>query len=398
MAPIPGISRARGRRTPQSGYTLIELVLVLVIVGILATVALRSLGTVDTTTKYEQTREELDRLAWAVAGNPDIVSGGVRSDYGYVGDIGALPSNLNALATNPGLGTWSGPYISDKLSWGGSSTDYRYDAWGQAYSYAGGVTVQSNGGPSTLTRQIANNTAALLNNNVAAVVVDIDLTPPGELHNDSVRFVLSYPNGAGGMVTQNRTPGADGYAEFTGVPVGLHDLMLVYLPTADTIRRKVNVDPGTSLYTEFQYPEEVWSDDGSGGGGPTPTELEYVADSDTLTTGNCNRLSFWIENNTGASITVTGFTATWAGHTAYYQTVWWDGSSVRSGNPALTSGGTVTFSGSRTLTDGASVQIQIRDFHRNSNGGGPPVDMTGATFEIVFSDGSTINVTADTCP
>jgi len=329
MALFSGKSTARGRIAPECGYTLVELVLVLVIVGILATVALRSLSTVNTVTKYEQTRQELDRLAWAIAGNPALVSGGIRSDYGYVGDIGALPAGLSALAVNPGLGTWRGPYISDELAWSGSSDDFRYDAWGSAYQYSGGVSIQSNGGPSSLTRRVAVSTPALLGNTVSAVAVDLDFTPPGESYNDSVRFLLSYPGGSGGLVTQTLIPTADGHVQFEDIPIGLHDLIFIYLPAADTIRRKVNVNPGSDFYAEIQYPEEVWSDAGSGGGGGggggTPTELQYIANSDTLTTGNCNRLSFWIENNTGASITVTGFTATWNSPTAYYQTVYWNG-------------------------------------------------------------------------
>ncbi|RME30712.1 MAG: type II secretion system protein, partial [Candidatus Zixiibacteriota bacterium] len=101
--------RLRGQR----GYSLIELVVVLIIVGILASVALKSLRTAGVVAKTEQTRHELDKLAWAITGNPERSSGGVRSDYGYIGDVGALPPNLDALVTNPGYATWKGPYIRD---------------------------------------------------------------------------------------------------------------------------------------------------------------------------------------------------------------------------------------------------------------------------------------------
>jgi prepilin-type N-terminal cleavage/methylation domain-containing protein len=377
------------------GYTLIELVVVLVIMGILATVALRSLNAVNTTARYERTRQELDRLAVAVAGDPTATSGGVRTSYGYVGDVGALPLNLTALAINPGLATWNGPYVTDDFSSGGGSSEYLNDAWGRPYVYGGGVTIQSTGGPTTLTRSIAQSTAALLANTVTAAVVDLDRTPPGEDHRDSVRFILYYPNGSGGMAAPVLTPAPDGLVQFDNVPIGLHELDLVYLPTDDTVRRMVNVDPGTDFYTEVQYFADVWSETAGGGGG-SPTDLEYVDNSDTLTS-SCGRLSFWVQNNTGASISVSSLTTTWISPAGYYQQVYWNGAQVRSGSPALASGGLATFTGSRTIADGTAVRVQLRTFRQNSDGSGSTVNMSGAQFTIEFSDGSTITFTADTC-
>ncbi len=50
-----------------------------VIIGIIALLAVRSLKTTHEVAKVEQTKKELDRLAWAIAGNPDMVSGGART-------------------------------------------------------------------------------------------------------------------------------------------------------------------------------------------------------------------------------------------------------------------------------------------------------------------------------
>ena len=61
-------------------------------------------------------RLDADRLAHAVAGDPDLVAGGTRSDFGYVGDIGALPSDWDDLVTNPGYSTWNGPYVQDEFA------------------------------------------------------------------------------------------------------------------------------------------------------------------------------------------------------------------------------------------------------------------------------------------
>ena len=51
------------RRPHSAGFTLIEIVLVIVIIGILATVAMRSGRAMYDTARVEQTKEELSRPA-----------------------------------------------------------------------------------------------------------------------------------------------------------------------------------------------------------------------------------------------------------------------------------------------------------------------------------------------
>jgi len=100
----------------QKGMTLIELVMVIIIIGILAGVGMKSMDSALVTAKIESTKRELDALAGAVAGNPDIISNGCRVDFGYMGDVGSLPANLDALVTSPGgYATWKGPYIKNNF-------------------------------------------------------------------------------------------------------------------------------------------------------------------------------------------------------------------------------------------------------------------------------------------
>ena len=181
----------------EAGYSLIELVLVLVIVGILAGVGLRSLTAVTQTSRFEETRQEMDRLAYAIAGNPSLTGGGARTDFGYVGDVGGLPANLDALASNPGgWATWKGPYITNEFHSGGVSTDFKIDAWGQAYTLTGGLTLGSTGGGTPLTRPVASSASQLLRNRVTtdrdrhrpyAAGYDVRRLAPVRLH-DSQRI------------------------------------------------------------------------------------------------------------------------------------------------------------------------------------------------------------------
>ncbi len=251
-----------------AGYSLVELLAVIVIISILASIAMKSLGGINSIVRLEQTQQEMDRLAHAIAGDPELVSAGTRPSLGYVGDVGALPPDLDALVSNPGLGTWDGPYLSDDFSTDGSSSRYDKDAWGQPYVYSGGITITSTGGgEGNVTRTIAKSTDDLLYNAVMAVVVDLDFTPPGPINKDSVTLALTYPDGSGSTNTDTQSPAADGFARFDSIPVGQHTLELIYEPTNDTIARVVSISPGEDFYAEIQYHGDVWSYSGGGGGG-----------------------------------------------------------------------------------------------------------------------------------
>ncbi len=248
------------RRHRQGGYSLFELVVAIVILGIIASVAIRTLTVTGEIARVEQTKRELDQLAWAIAGRPDLVSGGHRTDFGYVGDVGSLPGNLGALVTNPGYATWRGPYIRDDyyLSEAAGEIEFGIDAWGAAYSYSGGTRIVSTGSGSDITREIANRPDDLLGNTVSVAVTDLDNTPPGSVYRDSVQILLTVPDGAGLMTAKTRTPTDDGFARFDSVSIGNHLLRIVYIPTGDTLRRRVIVDPGEDRHVTANLAENVW--------------------------------------------------------------------------------------------------------------------------------------------
>ena len=381
-----------GRSCKQAGFTLIELVIVIVIAAILVTVALRGGKSISETTKIEGTRQEMDALSRAIVGNPDLHNNGIRSDFGYVGDIGALPSNLDALHDNPGgYATWRGPYIESRFVQ--MSDDFKRDAWGSTYQYSGGAEITSTGSGSNITRRLTESTDDLLYNSVSGNVFDLDGTPPGAIYADSVRVRLSYPDGSGGTTYEDRTPDGGGFFAFDSIPIGNHDLTVVYEPTADTLNRFVSVLPGSRLYGEYYLPENVWPPgSGTGGGG-----IEFVAGSDSLYS-DCHGFSVWIQNPGAGDVEVEWVTLTWLSPTAYYRYVIWDGTTVvNENNPKMASGQVSTFTASQTLSGGSSIRLDF-DFFKSSPTGGPNVDMDNTDFTLTFSDGSSFTFSTGNCP
>ena len=99
--PHPGIGgRDRGNR--EAGFTLIEVILVLLLVGILAGLAANLLTNTLDQARFDESQKKMTVLSNAMVGNPDLVTNGVRSDFGFVGDIGRLPTALTELVTMEG--------------------------------------------------------------------------------------------------------------------------------------------------------------------------------------------------------------------------------------------------------------------------------------------------------
>ena len=226
----------------QSGFSLLEMTVAIVIVGILMAVAMQSMTSMIEDIRQIKTEREMELLSKSIVGDPDVAQNGGRVDFGYVGDIGAFPPNLNALYTNPGgYSTWKGPYLPTGYTQ--DSTGLKTDEWGIGYNYSGGVTITSTGSGTTITKKIARLSTDYLQNKINGVIKDKANTLPGATKKDSVDIKITVPNGSGSTLTKLYRPNASGSFTLDSIPAGTHPLRIIYTPNADTIFRYLTVYP-----------------------------------------------------------------------------------------------------------------------------------------------------------
>ncbi|MBN1492910.1 MAG: prepilin-type N-terminal cleavage/methylation domain-containing protein [Candidatus Omnitrophica bacterium] len=119
----------------QTGFTLVEMIVVLVVCGLLLYVGTRSVSTYIDRERFRKTVQEMDEIKKAYFGDERVVTLGRRVDFGYWGTSPTWLANAAALASLE-------PFMNVEAA---RSAEITTDAWGTAY------TVTSAAGTWTLT-------------------------------------------------------------------------------------------------------------------------------------------------------------------------------------------------------------------------------------------------------
>lgn len=219
------------------GFSLLEIIVVIIIMSVLSLVALQSFGNQAEKERFEATIAEMEQLKYAVSGNPDAIVDGIRTDFGYVGDVGDVPTVITQLVADPLLGNWNGPYM--RIDFQEDPDDYRYDAYGIAYDYDdNNLTFYSPGADATI--QVGNTYAELTSNTVRVFITDRDGYTPQASDLGNISVVLTLQSGG----TINGTVQAGGICTLTGVHIGNHVLTVTHSVLSETVPKRVSVNPG----------------------------------------------------------------------------------------------------------------------------------------------------------
>jgi len=375
----------------RSGMTLVELLIVLVIIGILGAVTLRTVDVTRERANFDKTMKAMQRLSNAISGNPDLIGEGRRTDFGFVGDVGRMPTSLEELRRNVSNNpSWNGPYVRQPFT--GDSTGFKTDAWGQEFQYLPdlGIIISLANGRFPLTFQTTPDTAFLFQNSVSGTITDNQGNPPGDqAPTMTVRLWTTNPL-TGQLMHYDTTPGRDGGYAFGApnqrVAVGNH-LMTVVRGTSESLSKWISVTPRVGAVVDFRF------------GSTLIGALRLILGTNFAVPGliASDDVVFEVSNTSTSTVMLDTIWFHGSNPAAFCESLFIEGRPQWKWAPDDRAGGNDAMGFSVTSFEDSvlgahKMRIKLARFNTERIGPGMPKDMHGDTIKLKFSDGSFIDV------
>lgn len=121
-----------GKDYKSNGFTLIEIVVVMGIISLMVGIMIPLVYRVWESEEISSTEDRIMKLKEAMVGIPSQMNSGMRSNFGFTGELGQLPPDLDALVSYTNINGTFGPFISG----GVDPQSFKQDAWGYSLIYA----------------------------------------------------------------------------------------------------------------------------------------------------------------------------------------------------------------------------------------------------------------------
>ncbi|MFC1554495.1 hypothetical protein ACFL7D_07670 [candidate division KSB1 bacterium] len=166
----------------SDGFTFIQLIIVIVAIAIASTVAIKVTEQGAAKAKELETVNQIMDIYNALHGDVRLKN---QTDFGFIGDLGRLPTSLDELLYDNGDPNWDGPYMSaDFLE---DNSNPFYDAWGNPLIYDNttgqiGISDESTGGVPVNIPEPLDSAEEMLFGKIEGFIVDKYGNPPKKGH------------------------------------------------------------------------------------------------------------------------------------------------------------------------------------------------------------------------
>ena len=369
---------------------MMEMVIVLAIIGILASLGFKAFDNVLLNMKFESTMSEMEQIKIAIVGDSKSFQNNVRASFGYFGDMGSIPASLNDLVTKGSqpfvqvnttldmASGWNGPYI--RTSFTQDASGNLTDGFGNSYIFSTVKKLSADGDSvyATITSQGADGSSGGtgIDADIETEIFKSDLygTVYGNIYDvndfgmDNAIVTIYYADGSGGITNSSVVTANDGFYFYPRIPFGLNALRIAPSGGVESHAARALVSSSIS---------------------PQPNIIDvgtlYLIGT-PLTSGPGDQIvDFNIRNELGVDVTLTDFSATYTHATL---TPTYDELQLQ-GNSIWTAGGTRAGSGDRlvsvpggtwinsTLDNNTTYNFTMLDFLDGGNS-----DMSGTAFTV----------------
>jgi len=374
-----------------------EVIIMIAIIAIIMATGMKANQNVQFREKFENTIVEMQMLKRAIVGNSLLKTDGIRNNFGYVGEMGRLPSSLSELMTRASQSAvvysstlhlssgWAGPYLQETFT--NYTSNPLTDEFDNLYEWD--LTELPNSGDTISARLISRGADQVIGGTGIDADITIDIfkrewkgnitgkafdSAGKKLKKATVK--LYYPDGSGGVSSKTKVTNSKGVFSFYEIPFGPRSLSFTPQGGAEAPPRQIRIDAAAKTVPDINNIGSI-----------------LLAGSSVSGPSN-NFVNVNLTNNLGKDVTVTDWKAVYSGSTFYDLfniggSSHWSSISPKAGNnDRLNSIATFT---SYNFANSSTITFQMREFQ---DGSGTDVNMSGTPFTVTLylSSGASYDV------